>query len=168
MDLQLDGDIKTYYVFELGLELYALETEKIQDIKVGYEDQICSVTHNHCSVMGVMETEKETVPIIDLASKLEIKETKPQSQARTIIFIEAVLDQQKRKYGIRIDTLLGVINVKMRDLMETSLYEPDIKQFFVSNRFSDGREIIKILDAESLLTEVEQLSESSQNDHDTF
>lgn len=43
--------------------------------------------------------------------------------------------------GIRVDSILDVMNVKTRDIMPTSLFEPDIKQSFISNQLSQCQEV---------------------------
>lgn len=157
MDIEVFGAVQTFYVFTLGAELFALEIEKIREIKLGYENQIIPVTPIHSPVKGVMELGQEIVPIIDLSLRLGIKEIQSQSQTRMIIFVEAVLNERKRICGIWIDRLLNITNVRTRDIIDTFLYEPDIKQYFISDRLSDCKKTIKILNIESILTEIELL-----------
>lgn len=137
MDVEVSGDVCTYYVFVLEDELYALDIFKIKEIKVGYQDQIKSVIPINFFIIGGMERGQEIVPIIDLPLRLGIKEMQNQSQARTIIVVETVLNKQKRKFGMLVDSVLNVTNIRTQDIMNTSLYKPDIKQYFILNRFSE-------------------------------
>ena len=152
MDVEGSGDVCRYYAFILG----ALEVDKVIEIKVGYEDRVHPVSRINFPVIGVMELGHEIIPILDISLKLGIKETQNQSQTRTIIVVETVLNHQERKCGFRIDSLLDVMEVRPRDILETSLYQPDIKQFFISNQLSQCKEVIKILDIDTILAEIEQ------------
>ena len=154
-DVEVSESMCAFYVFVLEDELYALEASKTREIKVGYQDPIESTPPISSFVIGTMQLEQEVVPVIDFSLRLGIKTKVKNSQTKTMIVAETVFHKQEKKCGIVVDSLLNITNIRTRDIINTPLYKPDIKQYFISNQFSDSKEIIKILDIDVLLAEIE-------------
>jgi len=157
--MELLENIGQYYILTIGNELYALEAERIKEIKVGYHKQINSVFNMSPSVAGVIDIGAEMVLVVDLQLKLKTRERLNKSQPNTMIIVDTISNQRIKKYGFIIDSCLAIANVRLKDTVETSLFKPDIKRLFVSGSFSQCEEIVKILDIDAIVSDVEQLSE---------
>lgn len=157
-NMEVSEEVYTYYVFTLGDDLYALEADKIKEIKVGYHKQINYVFSMIPSMVGFIDMGSGNVSFVDLRLKLKIKERQKKSKSNTMIIVETILNEKRKKYGLIFDSFLTMTSVKFKDTVETFLFEPDIKPFFVSSNFSQDEELIKVLDVDAIIADIESLS----------
>ena len=150
------ADITTYYVFTLGTELYALDKNLLKEIKVCYCDQVLSVSNMDSSVLDFMDSCGKTVPVIDLGRKLGIRETQKRSSEKTIVFFEIEINEQKAIHGLVVDTGLGFTNARKQDIKSPPLCATETTGCFISNKFSNRKELIQILDPHSFPAENHQ------------
>ncbi len=161
MDRDVFGDIHTFYVFMVTDELYALDTNTIKGTKVGYQSCLRSVDNPIPSVVGFIEWGGESMPVIDLQLRFGDHKTPTKSQADMIIIVESDLYVERNKCGLLIDGYLDIANVKVRDFQSTRNWKPDIKQYFIINRLSDQKRLVKIIDITAMLAELRWLTEIS-------
>lgn len=158
-------DVRTYYVFGLAGELYALDTRVIKGVKTGYKLHTQLIHNQPSFVVGMLEWGPTNIPVVDLRLIYDAKETLIKSQTNMIIVAEAVLNDKTIRIGLRIEGYLDIINIRVSDIKRTHLWEPTISEMFLSNRFSSRKQLIKILDPAAIWAEIERLSNISLADH---
>ena len=142
-------DVCSYYVFSLGDELYAIEAEKVKEIRSGYLKSIYPIANSISSFIGRFYSGAEALPILDLGSLLIINKPS-QSQANTILVVDLKEDRYEKKCGLLVDNCMDVVDIEPYDKLTTSLFGPYIKQYFICEKFSERKEMVKILNAETL------------------
>ncbi len=144
-------DVRTYYVFLLADELFALDTSIIKGTKVGYQLLSKSVANLNSHIVGMLDWGSECIQVIDLRLIYGTQKTPIKSQTDMVIIVEVISFEQRIRVGFVIDSYLDIENIKVKDIKSTNLWTPAIKKMFLSNRFSQNRQLVKIIEPVEIL-----------------
>ncbi len=137
MDRYLFEDVRTYYVFLLSDNFFALDTSSIKGIKVGYQFHLKFTDSSRSHVIGRLDWGGVKVPVIDLGLVYCQEET-PESETDMVIIVEALSRNEKTIVGLLIDGYVDIQNIKVRDINTTELWAPLINEMFFTNRSSEN------------------------------
>ncbi len=154
------GDVRTYYVFSLTSELYALDTSVIKGVKAGDQFHLKSSDNSTPSIVGTIDWGEKTIPVIDLRL-VYCQEGTPEFQTDIVIVIEILLSKERKRVGLLIDGYVDIQNVRAADIKKTNLWQPLINEMFLSSRFSEKTQPIKIIDVAEILAAIERSSNIS-------
>ncbi|MEZ4526133.1 MAG: PocR ligand-binding domain-containing protein [Desulfobacterales bacterium] len=98
-----------YMIFSSGSEEYGINISKIQEVIE--TTHVISVPETPDFIKGVINLRGKVIPVIDFRAKLGLKAVK---QTERICII--IIDTQGQPMGITVDSIIGVSNVKGRDI----------------------------------------------------
>jgi len=97
--------LNQYVVFKLGKEIYAINIEYI--VRILSDEKIRSVPNTSGEIKGIIHTEEDIAPVIDLRVKFNIKSEKKEQ----IPFIIICRVQQDYVVGLIVDEVIEVIEI---------------------------------------------------------
>lgn len=133
-----------YLTFCLGEEEYGLEILRVQEIK-GYS-RITPLPNTPPEVKGVMNLRGAVVPIIDLRTKLGLRETA--YDRFTVIIVVTV---GKRIVGLVVDAVSDVLNVGANEAVPTPAFGGGLDTSFMSGMARIGERLVTLLNIEHLV-----------------
>ncbi|QEL20587.1 chemotaxis protein CheW [Limnoglobus roseus] len=136
-----------YLTFCLGEEEYGLEILRVQEIK-GYS-RITPLPNTPPEVKGVMNLRGAVVPIIDLRTKLGLRET--EYDRFTVIIVVTV---GKRIIGLVVDAVSDVLNVSASEAVPTPEFGGGLDTSFMSGMARIGERLVTLLNIEHLVGNV--------------
>ena len=137
-------DGRQYLTFRLGEEEYAVEIDKVQEIK-GYSG-ITPIPNLPAHVGGVMNLRGAMVPVMNLRTRLGMPET-----ACTAFTVVVVVSLGQRTMGLVVDTVSEVLSVPTADLQAPPDFGAEVDAGFIRGMTKAGDKLVVVLDLESLL-----------------
>lgn len=104
-----------YVSFSLGSELFGITVNKV--LEVLDNENISPVPEAPENVMGVINFRGDIVPVIDLNARFQIPQKKGLSGV--VIVIDLNLTEEKVLVGIKVDKVLGVNEVSLKNIKNT-------------------------------------------------
>ncbi|MEO0992291.1 MAG: chemotaxis protein CheW [Pseudomonadota bacterium] len=103
----------TYVTFELSEQTFGVEVTHVREILDQQRiNRLPNASHD-CN--GVIDTRGESIPLIDLASRLGMPLAEPSPDTRVIIF-EIDIDGEARPIGVLADRVLNVSMISSSDI----------------------------------------------------
>lgn len=133
-----------YLTFCLGNEEYGLEILRVQEIK-GYS-KITPLPNTPPEVKGVINLRGAVVPIMDLRTRLGLRET--EYDRFTVIIVVTV---GKRIVGLVVDAVSDVLNVSASEAVPTPEFGGSLDTSFMSGMAKIGDRLVTLLNIEQLV-----------------
>jgi purine-binding chemotaxis protein CheW len=137
-------DGRQYLTFRLGEEDYAVEIDKVQEIK-GYSG-ITPIPNLPAHVGGVMNLRGAMVPVMNLRTRLGMPET-----ACTAFTVVVVVSFGQRTMGLVVDSVSEVLSVPTTDLQAPPDFGAEVDAGFIRGMTKVGDKLVVVLDLERLL-----------------
>lgn len=103
----------TYVTFVLSDQTFGVEVSNVREILDQQKvNRLPNASHD-CT--GVIDTRGESIPLIDLASRLGMPPAEPSADTRVIVF-EISLDGEARPLGVLADRVLNVSLISSADI----------------------------------------------------
>ncbi len=135
--------------FHLAGEEYALEVDHVREI-VEY-DILTRVPNTSAEILGVFNLRGLVVPVIDLAVKLGLPETRF-SKRSCIIIVEVVLEEEKTVMGVVADAVSEVIKLKRQDIETAPTFGANYRVDYLQGLGKAGKKFVMILDINRVLS----------------
>jgi purine-binding chemotaxis protein CheW len=136
-----------YLTFCLGEEEYGLEILRVQEIK-GYS-KITPLPNTPRDVKGVMNLRGAVVPIVDLRTKLGLREA--EYDRFTVIIVVTI---GKRIVGLVVDAVSDVLDVTPKEVIATPDFGGGMDTAFMSGMARIGERLVTLLNIEQLVGNV--------------
>ncbi len=144
-----------YLTFCLAGEEYAISILSIKEI-IEY-DQITKVPQMPCWICGVINLRSSVVPVIDLAVKFGLPETRV-SKLCCIIIVETELRGEPIVMGVMAESVRQVVDLAPGDIQRPPAFGTHLKADFLLGMAKLGKKFALILDIDGVLTADELLA----------
>lgn len=136
------GDVQAV-AFKLGKEEYAVDILNVQEINRLLN--ITRVPRTESFIEGVVNLRGNIVPIINLHTKYSIESSGEQEDKRIIVF-----QIEDLKVGIIVDEVSEVINIKARDIEETTKVYESASSEHIKGVAKVGERLMILLDLKKI------------------
>ena len=133
-----------YLTFRLGEEEYAVEIDKVQEIK-GYTG-ITPLPNLPAHIGGVMNLRGAMVPVMNLRVRLGMPET-----ASTAFTVVVVVSLGQRTMGLVVDSVSEVLSVPTANLQAPPDFSAEVDARFIRGMTKVRDKLVVVLDLERLL-----------------
>lgn len=137
-----------YLTFALGQEEYGVDILKVQEIK-GYTPAT-PIPNTPVYIKGVMNLRGTIIPVVDLRSKLSLKET--DYNQFTVIIVVMV---GSKVVGLIVDAVSDVLNIPKQDIQAPPDFGSQVDVHFINGMAKAGEKIVMLLDIDKVLNEEE-------------
>ncbi len=138
-----------YLMFSLGEHLYGIEILKIIEIsKLG---NIRTIPKAPEYVKGIMNFRGMLIPVVDMRVILNL-ETVEYTEKNYIIIIELSVGSKTLRFGIAVDSVTEIIDVKSKDLEEPPPFVLNNTNNYLSAMVKINDEVRILLDADKILS----------------
>lgn len=135
-------------VFKLNEEFYATDIMEVERI-LGYETPT-ELPESPAFLDGVIKYEDGILPIINLASKFNLRKREIDEENKII-----VVKSEKGKFGILVDGVCEVININEDEIDNPLSISTLISQKYIKGLVKKENKLIIMLDLSKVLTEDE-------------
>ncbi len=151
----MEGDFKTKISFKLQDQNYAFNSLKVRNI-LPFEDNITPVPRTENYILGVINLHGNIIPIVDLRTIMGI--TEKELTRDTSIIIISPDDKNDTQFGVVVDMVSEVFEVKNEDIMPASFEKGMgmIEQFEGTIQIKD--EFIHLIDIMHLSNQLDRKS----------
>lgn len=143
-----------YLTFCLAGEEYAISILRIKEI-IEY-DQVTKVPQMPNWICGVINLRSSVVPVIDLAVKFGLPETKV-TKLCCIIIVEAEFDGEPMVMGVIAESVRQVVDLAPEDIQRPPAFGTQLKADFLLGMAKLGKKFALILDIDAVLSAHELL-----------
>lgn len=147
-NISFTTDGNQYLTFALGQEEYGVEILKVQEIK-GYTPAT-PIPNTPAHIKGVMNLRGTIIPVVDLRSKLALKET--EYNQFTVIIVVMV---GSKVVGLIVDAVSDVLNIPKQDIQAPPDFGSSVDVHFINGMAKAGEKIVMLLDIDKVLNEEE-------------
>lgn len=149
LNAQSNNEIIQWVTFKLGDEKYGINVMQVQEVIRLTE--IAPVPGAPDYVMGIVNLRGNVVTVIDTRKRFGLFGKEPDDSTRIVI-----VEVDKQVIGILVDSVAEVMNISTADI-ETSpnLGEDNESSKYIQGVFSEGDEILILIDINKLLSEQE-------------
>lgn len=151
-------EAENYASFSLGNELFGIKVGKV--LEVLENDNVNPVPEAPKNVLGVINFRGDIVPVIDLNSRFKIPQDP--SLPGVIIVLDLSVDGEKILVGVKVDKVLGVIEVNFKDIKKAPEVEVKFNPKFVEGMVKCENKIFMLINPDLLITN-DSLSEIKGN-----
>lgn len=142
------NDINQYILFKAGQEEYAAHILNINEVIRMKGINITGVPNTPSYVIGIINLRGEVVPIIDLRTRFNIKESATQEDNRILI-----TNLNDRIVGILVDCVTEVSMIDSQDISEPPEEISDINNQYIMGVTQIKDRLVIILDIERIIYE---------------
>jgi purine-binding chemotaxis protein CheW len=137
-------DGRQYLTFALGGQEYGIDILNVQEIK-GYAP-ITPIPNTPAHVKGVMNLRGTIIPVIDLRTKLGMREA--EHGPFTVIVVVRV---GAKVVGLIVDTVSDVLNIPESDVQATPDFGKPVDAKFIEGMAKAGDRLVVLLGIEEVL-----------------
>lgn len=123
--------LNQYVVFKLGKEIYSINIEHI--VRILSDEKIRSVPNTSEEIKGIIHTEEDIAPVIDLRVKFDIKSEK----RNEIPFIIICRVQQEYVVGLIVDEVIEVIEIIDEEGKESKIKPINLSHANISGKSTE-------------------------------
>ena len=140
-----------YVLFSLGSELFGITVDKA--LEVLENDNISKAPEAPEHVIGVVNFRGDIVPVFDLNSRFKI----PQKEGTqgVIIVIDIMVEQEKMLLGIKVDKVLGVNEIHMKDIKNSPEVGVSFNPKFIDGIVQLGEGLVYLIEPDLLVNHKE-------------
>lgn len=149
------NQIKSYLVFKVGDEEYAVNAGKIQ--RILEMQPITSIPRAPKYVKGVINLMGQVLPIIDTRIKMDM-EPKEYDASTCIVIIEISKGDTMIETGIVVDSVLNVIEVEKDDIRNSPQFGFDTEVNYIAGMIERDNKFIVVLDTDNIFSTAEVVS----------
>jgi purine-binding chemotaxis protein CheW len=142
------ADGNQYLTFALGQEEYGIDILKIQEIK-GYT-RSTPVPNTPAYIKGVMNLRGTIIPVVDLRTKLALRETEYNSF--TVIIVVTV---GTKVMGLIVDSVSDVLNISKSDIQVPPEFDSSMDVRFIDGIAKPGEKIVMLLNIDRILNDAD-------------
>lgn len=140
-----DEAVKEYLSFLVGGQDYCVDIMQVREIRGG--TKATTLPHAPTYMRGVINLRGTVLPIMDLASRLDLKNTKDGN--RNVIIVAAIED---RIVGLMVDAVSDILAIPDDDLQAPPDLPADRQKSFVSALTITDNRMIRVLDLTTILS----------------
>jgi len=152
MQTTLEGEHAQYLTFQVADAEYGVGILQVREI-IEY-DTITRVPHAPVAVRGVINLRGSVVPVVDLAVKFGLPESRITKRS-CVIVVECVLDGELTVMGVLSDAVSQVIDLAMTDIEPAPAFGSRVRIEFLRGMGKVGGKFVLLLDLDRLLTTAE-------------
>jgi purine-binding chemotaxis protein CheW len=142
------GDAGQYLTFALGQEEYGVEILKVQEIK-GYVPAT-PVPNTPNFIKGVMNLRGTIIPVVDLRTKLSLKEA--EYNQFTVIIVVTV---GTKVVGLIVDAVSDVLNIPKADIQAAPELGSTVDVRFIDGMAKAGEKIVMLLNIDRVINDAD-------------
>jgi purine-binding chemotaxis protein CheW len=143
------ADRRQYLSFSLGGSEYGVGILQVREI-LQYE-QVTRVPSTPRSIRGVINLRGQVVPVVDLAAKFGLPDTRP-ARLTCILIVEARLDGQPTVVGVLADAVQEVIELGKDDVEPPPAFGTQVKIDFLLGMGKVGKRFVLLLDLDRVIS----------------
>ncbi len=147
-----------YLSFRVSGEDYAVSVLKVKEI-LEY-DTLTEVPDTPPSVRGVINLRGSVVPVVDLALKFSLPETKV-TKLTCVVIVEANLEGERTVMGVMVDAVSQVIEFPLDGIEEPPSFGVGARVDYLLGMGKAGKKFVLILDIDKILSAEELRTVSS-------
>ncbi len=145
-----EGTRQTQYLsFQVAAEEYAIGVLQVKEI-IEY-DTLTEVPQTPASVRGVINLRGTVVPVVDLALKFSLSETKV-TKLTCIVIVEVALEGERTVMGLMVDAVNQVIDFQPEDILEPPAFGTRVSVDYLQGMGKAGKKFVMMLDIDKVLS----------------
>ncbi len=144
----MDTQTGKMLTFAIGNELYSIDIRYVTEI-IGIQD-ITAMPEMPDYIKGIINLRGRIIPVMDVRLRFKA-EAKPYDDRTCVIVVEI----NDLGIGLIVDNVSEVITIEEENILEVPQVSTDVNRKFVKNIGKVDKNVILILDCESLLSEDE-------------
>lgn len=148
MDKTNDASVREYLSFLVGGQDYCVDIMQVREIRSGAK--ATTLPHSPSYMRGVINLRGTVLPIMDLATRLDI--ASDETSGRSVIIVVAQGDQI---VGLMVDAVSDILAVRSADLQPPPDLPADNQRSFVSSLTIKNDIMIRVLDLSTVLPRFE-------------
>jgi purine-binding chemotaxis protein CheW len=149
MATTLEGEHAQYLTFQVADAEYGVGILQVREI-IEY-DTITRVPHAPSAVRGVINLRGSVVPVVDLAVKFGLPESRITKRS-CVIVVECVLDGELTVMGVLCDAVSQVIDLTTADIEPAPAFGSRVRIEFLRGMGKVGGKFVLLLDLDRLLS----------------
>ena len=149
MSTTLEGEHAQYLTFQVADAEYGVGILQVREI-IEY-DTITRVPHAPAAVRGVINLRGSVVPVVDLAVKFGLPESRITKRS-CVIVVECVLDGELTVMGVLCDAVSQVIDLTAADIEPAPAFGSRVRIEFLRGMGKVGGKFVLLLDLDRLLS----------------
>ena len=149
MSTTLEGEHAQYLTFQVADAEYGVGILQVREI-IEY-DTITRVPHAPSAVRGVINLRGSVVPVVDLAVKFGLPESRITKRS-CVIVVECVLDGELTVMGVLCDAVSQVIDLTTADIEPAPAFGSRVRIEFLRGMGKVGGKFVLLLDLDRLLS----------------
>jgi len=144
-----------FLTFLLAEESYAVSILRVREI-IEY-DTVTRVPNMPTSIRGVINLRGAVVPVVDLAVRFGLRNTRV-TKRTCVIIAEAEVGGERLVMGLMVDAVSQVIDLPPADIEPPPAFGTRVRVDFLEGLGKIGKKFVLILDLDRALSEAELLS----------
>lgn len=159
-----NNEIKSYLVFKIGNEEYAVNVGKVQ--RILEMQPITKIARTPDFVCGVINLMGDVLPIIDTRLKLGM-ETKTYDSQTCIVILEISKGDTEIDTGIIVDSVESVIEVEKNEIKDSPDFGFDTDTNYIAGMIEKENKFIILLNSDNIFSTSEVISINKLIDSET-
>jgi len=157
----LKADRRTYLIFRLRGQEYALESPKVKEII--RQMRITPVPRTPSYMKGVVNLRDRVIPVVDLGLKLGMEEIDLTEQT-CIIVVEITVSQRPMPVGILVDGVDEVIKINADQIQKAPIFGVGAETAYISGMAILQNGINILINIEKAMASMEEIRFSKYDD----
>lgn len=139
---------KTYVIFSIQKELFALSTEMVSEvIEI---NNITPVPNTPQHILGVTNFRGNILPVISSKIKFGFSEQEEQSNAYVILVLDVEIEKRKSKIGLVVDEVSDVFKINHTEINSVPASDSKFNPEFLEGAFKKKDKYVYILNAQKV------------------
>lgn len=151
------SDEDKYLTFEIGDKTFGINIEPVKEI-IEYE-RLTRIPMTPAYIRGVVNLRGNVVPIIDLASRLNLQ-GREISKRTCLIILQQVVEDESIDIGILVDSVSEVLDLPADDIEPAPSFGVEVRSDFIEGMGKIQGYFVTILDVSKVLS-IQELSKFS-------
>lgn len=139
----------TYLSFNIGKEVYAINTEKV--LEVLQHQNITVVPNSPEYLIGIVNFRGDGIPVIDARVQFNLTEKVAMNKA-FIIVADLMFDSEAVRAGVVVDKVKNVITINNSEILEVPPMRSQFNIEFIEGIVSYGDDFLMILNMEKVFS----------------
>lgn len=149
-----------FLTFQLAEESYAVSILRVREI-IEY-DFVTRVPNMPASIRGVINLRGAVVPVVDLATRFGLRESKV-TKRTCVIIAEVEVGGDRLVMGLMADAVSQVIDLPPADIEPPPAFGVSVRVDFLKGLGKIGKKFVLILDLDRALSNAGQISAEAQD-----
>jgi purine-binding chemotaxis protein CheW len=149
MKPQLENKIKSYLVFTLGGEDFAVNVSKVLNILEMV--RVTKIPNSPVYMRGVINLRGQVLPVIDTRVKFNITASEDNKNT-CIIVMDLLVDNHALKMGMVVDAVKEVLEINPSQVLEPPTIGSEFETKFIYGMVEIGDHFIMLLDIDGIIS----------------